>query len=274
MGGKGWEVVTTRGGARAILDRETMEVMHPIVGPLVEAERLYVIPSRLAERLAAGGADPLVVLDVGLGAGSNAIAAWKVRARMDAGRPLAIVSLDRTTEAMRLAMAPENASAFGFEGEAARAASALLAAGRHERGGASWRLVLGHLPSTLSAQPESSVDIVYWDPFSPRSNPSLWTATAFTALRARCRDGATVHTYSGATSVRAALLLAGFAVGTGETGETSGGKSTTIAATRAGDLARPLDRRWLERVRRSSAPLPPDAPAGALDRIAASAQFA
>ncbi len=51
--------------------------MHPVVGPLVEAERLYVGPSRLRERLVDGAKDPLVLLDVGLGAGSNAIAAWR-----------------------------------------------------------------------------------------------------------------------------------------------------------------------------------------------------
>jgi queuine tRNA-ribosyltransferase len=171
---------------------------------------------------------------------------------------------------MRLALEAGEASAFGFEGEAERAARAILASGRHESARVSWRFVPGDLPATLAAAPELSADIVFWDPFSPRANPSLWTQGAFAALRARCRDGATVHTYSAATAVRSAMLLAGFAVGTWAT---SDGKPTTIAAVRPADLARPLDRRWLERVRRSSAPLPSDAPADALDRIAASAQF-
>ena len=58
------------------------EVMHPVIGPLVEADALYVVPSRLAARLAqtseADPTAPLVLLDVGLGAGSNAVAAWRV----------------------------------------------------------------------------------------------------------------------------------------------------------------------------------------------------
>src|SRR3954452_7378538 len=45
------EVVRTRSGAPAMLDRTTGEVMHPLVGPRVEAERLYIGPSRLALRL-------------------------------------------------------------------------------------------------------------------------------------------------------------------------------------------------------------------------------
>ena len=59
------EVVTTRGGARAMRDITTGELMHPIVGPIIEAEQLYVKPSRLKDRLGAGG-PPLVLLDVGL----------------------------------------------------------------------------------------------------------------------------------------------------------------------------------------------------------------
>ena len=38
---KDFEVVTTRSGARAMRDCATGELMHPVVGPLVEAETLY-----------------------------------------------------------------------------------------------------------------------------------------------------------------------------------------------------------------------------------------
>jgi queuine tRNA-ribosyltransferase len=86
-----------------------------------------------------------------------------------------------------------------------------------------------------------------------------------------CREGATVHTYSGATAVRAALLLAGFAVGLGE--PIGPGKQSTCAALDARDLVSPLDARWLERLRRSSAAFPPDAPADALARVEAMEQF-
>jgi len=265
------EVVTTRGGARAMRDITTGELMHPIVGPIIEAEQLYVEPSRLKDRLGAGG-PPLVLLDVGLGAGSNAIAAWKLSERMPASASrLEIVSFERSVSALTLALADEHASSFGFEGEAGRAARALLDTGAHEAPRTRWRLVIGELPSTLASEPGSSADVVFWDPFSPRANPSLWTMAAFTALRRLCRAGTTVHTYSAATATRSALLLAGFAVGAGEA--TLEGKQTTTAAVSVGDLQRPLDRRWLQRLARSSAPFPPDAPADALARVTALSQF-
>jgi queuine tRNA-ribosyltransferase len=113
---------------------------------------------------------------------------------------------------------------------------------------------------------------VFWDPFSPASNPELWTFGAFRALFDVCRAGVTVHTYSGATGVRSALLLAGFHVGTGQ--KIAEGKHATVAVLPPASLERPLDRRWLERLARSAAPFPPDAPADALERVCARPQFA
>ena len=269
----GCEVVTTRSGARAMRDRGTGELMHPVVGPLVEAEKLYVEASRLEARLAEKVPEALVLLDVGLGAGSNAIAAWKVSERMPASaRRLEMISFDHATSALELALSDEHARAFGFDGAALHAARALLSDGRHETSRTVWRLEAGELPSTLARVPERSSDVVFWDPFSPRATPALWTAAAFTALRRVCRAGATVHTYSAATATRSALLLAGFIVGVGDA--TSAGKQTTQAGIDIHALPRPLDRRWLERLARSDAPFPTDAPADALARVASRPQFA
>lgn len=273
MSGDECEVVTTRDGARAMLDRRVGEVMHPVVGPAIEAMRLYVEPSRLAARLAAGGEDPLVLLDVGLGAGSNAIAAWRLSESLPASaRPLTIVSFERCLDPLRLALTPEHAGSFGLAGAAGEAARALLARGEHATARTRWRLVTGELPDTLAGEPADAADVVFWDPYSARQNPTLWSLAAFTALRRCCRPGVTLHTYSGATATRAALLLAGFVVGVGDaSGEQRAG---TCAALRRCDLARPLDQRWLARLSRSSAALPADAPADALQRISRHPQFA
>jgi queuine tRNA-ribosyltransferase len=268
-----FEVVATRNGARAMLDRLTGEVMHPLSGPLEEARTLYLEPSGLAKRLDTEGAGPLVLLDVGLGAGSNAAAAFALSESRNApSRALHIVSFDRTLAAFELALRPEHRTAFGFAETVATACTALLERGSAEGAATAWRISLGELPATLLAEPPASADIVYWDPFSPRANRELWTVNAFTALRRLCRDGATVHTYSGATATRTALLLAGFAVGFGDV--LAPGRQATVAATRLEDLNAPLDRRWLDRLSRSSAQFPSDAPSDSFERIARSVQFA
>ena len=51
------------------------------------------------------------------------------------------------------------------------------------------------------------------------------------------------------------------------------GRQATVAATRLEDLGAPLDRRWLDRLSRSSAPFSPDAPPDAFERVARLPQF-
>jgi queuine tRNA-ribosyltransferase len=265
-----FELVLTSLGVPAVRDTLLGEVMHPVIGPAVESERLYVAQSRLREHLARPG-PPLVLFDVGLGAGSNALAALAAaEEHPELRRRLEIVSFERDLGALALAASAEGAERLGLGPAAAAAARALLAAGRHESPRAAWRLVPGEVLETLPRE-AARAELVFWDPFSPRVNPELWTVAAFSALRARCADVAALYTYSTATSTRAALLLAGFQVGAGDA---SGPKQeTTAAATHAALLARPLDARWLARLDRSSAPFPADAPPDALARIRALPQF-
>lgn len=266
------EVVRTRSGALAMLDRESGEVMHPIGGPLEEADRLYVAASRLERRLREPKREPLVLLDVGLGAGSNVAAALRLHDSL-AGelRPLRIVSIDRSRAAFELALSPEHAPAFGWVGPAAFAAQCLARHGAYTSERIEWRLRERDFLLALAQEPADSVDIAFWDPFSPDANPESWTLTAFQALRRVCRAGASVHTYSGATRIRSALLLAGFHVGIGE--KIAEGKYATTAAIPPGSLQTPLDQRWLDRLTRSSAPFPSDAPANALEQIKRLPQF-
>jgi queuine tRNA-ribosyltransferase len=261
------EVVRTRGGALAMRSLDAGEIMHPGVGPVVEAEALYVRQSRLAERLAEGAT--LVLFDVGLGAGSNAFAARAVseRAAAGAGR-LELVSFERDLGALALAL--ETPDAFAIDAEAAGAARALLAHGRHETPRTTWRLEAGDAVEAL-ARTDARADVIFWDPFSPRANPELWTIAAFLSARRVAGRRCTLFTYSASTATRVALLLAGWSVGVGDA---IGLKAhTTAAAVEPADLARPLDRGWLSRLARADAPLPSDAPPGAAALAAAAPQF-
>ena len=268
--GARFEIVATSSGAPSVRDAQAGEVMHPVIGAAVESERLYVAQSRLAERLLQPG-PALVLFDVGLGAAGNAMAAVRAaRAAPPGSRPLVLVSFERELGALSLACSDDGSRRLGWSAGETAAARALLDGGRHEEPGLSWQLRLGEALDRLDAEPLRA-DVVYWDPFSPKVNGPLWTAGAFARLASRSAPGATLFTYSTATATRAALLLAGFAVGHGDA---SGPKEETTAAALPPALpVRPLDARWLARLRRSSAPFPPDAPGDALQRISALPQF-
>jgi queuine tRNA-ribosyltransferase len=274
-GPAGHEVVRTRAGALAIRSLEAGEIMHPGVGPLVEAEELYVRQSRLAERLHQASDPsqrPLVLFDVGLGAGSNALAARAVsEAAPLAAARLELVSFERDLGSFELAL--QHGADFALVGDNATAARALLATGRHETARTIWRLEPGDGLLALARQESRGVraDVVYWDPFSPRANPELWTIAAFAAVRRCAGPRCTLFTYSASTATRVAMLLGGWAVGVGAA---IGSKArTTAAAVDPADLACPLDARWLARLSRPLAPLPIDAPPDVVARASAAAQF-
>jgi queuine tRNA-ribosyltransferase len=205
-----------------------------------------------------------------MGAGSNALAARaeSERAPTSAAR-LELVSFERDLGALALALTQPGH--FALEGESGDAARALLAHGRHETTRTCWRLHHGDICQALESE-DCLADIVFWDPFSPKANPDLWTVAVFAALRRVAHARCTLFTYSASTAVRTALLLAGWAVGVGDSiGEKA---ATTAAAVVATDLRRPIGRGWLTRLSRPDVPLPSDAPADFVARIAALPQFA
>ena len=252
------EVVVTRNGATALRDRISGEVMHPM-GHATEAQEVYVGPARLEERLREGG-EPLVLLDVGLGAASNAICAWRLSESLPASaRRLEIVSFEHDLGALELALTPEHVEAFGFSpvgSDAYVAASAIALHGRHETARTRWRLRFGDAVRAFEDEPDASADVVFWDMFSSGVHLDQWTVSAFRTVRRLCRARATLHTYRAATSARSALLLSGFAVGIGPPSGEQG--QTTVGATNWEDLTEPLGARWLQRLLRSSAPFPRD----------------
>ncbi|MBK7858442.1 MAG: tRNA guanosine(34) transglycosylase Tgt [Archangiaceae bacterium] len=221
------EVVKLKTGERAIRHRGHGEVMHP-VGPWEEANRLYAALVKPGAR----------VLDLGLGAGANAVAALEKGAAT-------VVSLESDLSAFELALR----EGFPYLERWQVAAQALLKEGSWE---GRWSLRRGDAREQLEAHEE--FDVIFHDPYSPANNGELWTVDWFRALRAHAADDAVLATYSAATSTRVAMLLGGWFVGAGASTGTRG--ETTVAATRLELLDKPLGERWLERWQRSSARAP------------------
>lgn len=250
-----FELVTLRNGARAVRHLVHGEVMHPSIGPWQEAQALYVAQSGLSEKLQQPGA-PLCVWDVGLGAGTNAVAALTCARGLGSAqrRALQVVSFEVDLAPLRLALSdPEG---FPFLQPFASAAEQLAEKNSYRSGLLRWDLHLGDA-ALLWQQAWEPADIVFFDPFSPSSNPGLWTPSAFAQLRTHAReegDGCTLFTYSAATPTRVSLLLGGFYVGVGSA--TGMKTETTAAATRRALLSQPLDQRWLNRWERSSSKAP------------------
>jgi len=99
-------LVYLRNGARSIRSLAEAETFHPVVGPAIEAEALYVRQLRLPERVQATPGE-FVIWDIGLGAAANALTAIRLIREDLEGKPghLRLVSFDHTSAAAAFALA-------------------------------------------------------------------------------------------------------------------------------------------------------------------------
>ena len=259
-----FELVTTSQGALSILDGRVGEIMHNPLGPWLEIQELYIKPSQLAQRLQAPSEEKeLVLYDVGLGAGSNAMAAilLALTAHKETKdlRGLRILSFEQDLSLAQFTL--RHRDSFPEFAGAWQAFQELFAQGswKHPEIPIQWELHHGDFTQALnSALPIA--DLIFYDPYSPKKNQEMWTYETFHKLRKKCHPSqgpeTLLLTYSRATSVRAALLLAGFFVGKGRPIGLK--EETTLASTLPEALDSPLQQRWLERWRRSHQALPTD----------------
>jgi queuine tRNA-ribosyltransferase len=235
---------------------ESGETMHAQSDPYAEAYGLYVAQPGLVELVAARSDTPLVIWDVGMGAAMNVMACIRKLEAIDRfERPVQIVSFEHDLDPLRLATG--NPTVFAHVRH--RAPHAILRTGEWCSGVAPvmWRLQLGDLRAYAEQAPQP--DIVWYDPFSYKVEPGMWTVGTFERLLAATRGGATtLYTYSASTAVRVSMLVAGWYVGYGA--GTGMKRETTVAftpaAVAAGQARQLLDEAWLRRWERSQAAEP------------------
>ncbi len=250
--------VVVRGEVGFIKDMTSGEVMHPVEDPAIEARLLYVEQSRLLERLQTAGTGDLVVWDVGLGAAANAMAAiLAVEGSTPPAKPrnLTLVSFENDLDSLKLAL--DHVRWFKHLRHAAP--RKLLSSGGWTNSASmiDWRLLYGDFAARKFDAPLP--DIIFFDPFSFKADSSLWTLAAFRELALLCgQKPVELYTYTFSTSVRAAMLAAGFYVakgrGTGPKTETTIGLSPPAAAS--AHVHELLGAEWLAKWRRSDAQAP------------------
>ena len=265
---KNYKLVHLANGAHSIHSFAHGETFHPVIGPVAEAEALYVNQLQLRERLKNHSGE-FVIWDVGLGAAANALTV--LRATRDLPCAIRLISFDCTVEPLEFAL--QNTAALGYFGGYENSVDELLRVHHTTfRDGpqtVDWQLHLGDFPAWLKSwssrfsvsspdklklelQPKlHAPHAILFDAFSPAKNPAMWTLPLFTNLFQLLdpQRPCALPTYSRSTIMRVTLLLAGFFVGVGHA--TGKKEETTIAANTLALLTEPLDRRWLERARRS-----------------------
>jgi len=256
-----YALVHLANGTTSIRSLAEGETFHPVVGPVAEAEALYVRQLDLAGRMAACTDPEWVLWDVGLGSAANVTTALRHLAGIP-GR-LRLVSFDHTLEPLRFARehAAELGYPLGFEGPMGALIEDHRCTFTHGALAVTWQAEVADFPERLrSPGPLPAPHAIFYDAYSPARNPAMWTLPLFRGLFARLDPlrPCALATYSRATLLRTTLLRAGFWVGAGEaTGEK---EETTLAANDPSLVARPLGAAWLGRALRSTSAEPLEDP--------------
>jgi tRNA U34 5-methylaminomethyl-2-thiouridine-forming methyltransferase MnmC len=245
-----FQTILTPGGA-TLRDPLSGQPMHSAIGPSVEAQKIYLEPLRFDERLIQEGS-PLVIWDLGMGIAANVIAALSRALSTPKARSLEIHSFENAPEGLR--QASRDLEHFSFLASFVEPISALLQTGRAQIKNHRWTLHSGDFRHLLHQAPPA--DLIFFDLYTPKACGELWSVPVMEQLR-RQSPHATLATYSAATPVRLALLLAGWWVGRPSTpGPVTALKNeSTLAVASPSEkrwLENPLDAQWLEKFRHSS----------------------
>jgi len=249
-----YQLVRLNNGICSVRSLADDETFHPVIGPVAEAEALYVNQLRLRARLKNHSGE-FVIWDVGLGAAANALAV--LRATREIACNIRLVSFDHTIEPLEFAVrhAADLGYFGGYENHLAELIRAHRVAFQDDRQSVNWEFHLGDFPAILESQISNlkfqRPHAIFYDAFSPAKNPAMWTLPVFQNLFHALdpQRPCALPTYSRSTILRVTLLLAGFFVGVGHA--TGLKEETTIAANTLDLIANPLNARWLERARRS-----------------------
>jgi tRNA U34 5-methylaminomethyl-2-thiouridine-forming methyltransferase MnmC len=261
-----YSLVRVGGNAVSIHSQDYGETMHPAIGPVAEAEALYVQQLKIVQRIQEHSGE-FVIWDVGLGAAANALTILRATRHIPAH--IRLISFDNTLEPLRFALshATELGYFAGYEAEVA-----LLASGQshvrfqNEKQTVDWHVHVADFPTLLAnflavKQEITAVElapphIILFDAFSPAKNPAMWTAPLFANLFRVLNPHrpCSLSTYSRSRMFRISLLLAGFFVGAGH--PTGQKEETTVAANELSLIDEPLGVKWLERAQISTSAEP------------------
>ena len=236
-----FERVATADGSATLYHPGFRQHFHTLAGAATEAERKFVLPARLRERLTAG--NPVRLLDVGFGLGVNCAAALRC------GGELEIVTLEYDPRVLSAAIRlyPEASLE-------ARLIEALASGKEFREGECRVRLIPGDARGTVRQLEPESFDVIFQDGFSPDCNPELWSYDFVRTLATLLNPNGVAVSYSSSPPYRGALLRAGLAVGESEPfGRKRGG---TVAAFNPQLLPLPLPEKERGIILHSTAGIP------------------
>jgi tRNA U34 5-methylaminomethyl-2-thiouridine-forming methyltransferase MnmC len=200
------DIIVTDDGSHTVYDRELNESYHSRFGALQESRHIFI--SAGLEAFSTAG-DNILILEVGLGTGLNALLSLQHALRSQTGiRYFAVEPrpLEETVYSkLNYPLLPELADAGRYFIQLHRASF-----GRNVRITPFFDLRKSRMKIEEVRLPARAFHLVFFDAFSPDVQPELWTEAVFRRISDSMTDNGILLTYSCKGTVKKALVSAGF----------------------------------------------------------------
>ncbi|MBD2459767.1 hypothetical protein H6G89_01805 [Oscillatoria sp. FACHB-1407] len=206
-----WIPQQTNDGSFTFFSEEFGEAFHSREGAKAEAFQKFATATDLATKAQQGS---LRLLDVCYGLGYNTAAALELIWQINPSCQVEVYGLELDETVPRAAIAPPLIDSWSSEVQEILKAIALEHHCTTPRLTAT--VLIGDARYTIQSLSDSGfqAEAIFFDPFSPRRCPQLWTVEFFTQV-ARCLSPTgKLATYSRSASVRSAMIAAGLHIGT------------------------------------------------------------
>jgi tRNA U34 5-methylaminomethyl-2-thiouridine-forming methyltransferase MnmC len=196
-------VCPTQDGSLTFFSEQFGEALHSTYGAKTEAELKFVLPTGIAHKAQQQG--QVSILDVCFGLGYNTASALDALA--NATPAVQVWGLENNWEVLRQAVAQQMHRIWSD-----RTQRVLEQLTQHPTvQDRDWKiqLILADARQGIHHVPDRAVDAIFFDPFSPKRCPQLWTIDFLRLVTAKLKPDGYWVTYSCASAVRSALLELG-----------------------------------------------------------------
>src|SRR5690348_14317883 len=177
----GYKLVKLASGVHSVHSLAHKETFHPVIGPVAEAEALYVRQLGLARRLQ-GHPREFIIWDVGLGAAANALTVLRETQHVSAS--IRLISFDNTLEPLKFALEHRDSLGYlgGYDGQLQRLLHQKQISFANGNQSVKWEIHVADFPTFISSREADQLarpDAIMFDAFSPAKNPDMWTQPLF-----------------------------------------------------------------------------------------------
>jgi chorismate dehydratase len=201
--------IFTADNTESFMNTEVGESYHSQTGAVEEALKKYAIPCKISEVAKTG---KLRILDMFFGMGYNSAMAIDIALKENPNCEIEVVGIEKDPEIVKKIQDVNPPISF-FTHYKRLTPDSL----EFEEGNVKVTLLLGDATEKVKELKDQHFNAVFYDPFSPKTTPDMWTQTLFEHMFRVMKNSAILSTYSCARMARENMAAAGLVYDNGPT---------------------------------------------------------